>query len=287
MRARLDGGAINTRGCSKGQRVRRRRPRAVAHRGEPAVIVVESVRTFLDVREVAGSNPVLVVVEELAAAQLDASKRDPAGGRDARSATRGFEPGTFFLTATRRPLQRRRGPRRPLERRRRVNARASHDFPGDQPTGRRARPSFFSIPVVGSRAVVVILREHGIDESRAAARVLAFRPSSRDVHVDSGKVPARRFFERFSPPVALRRRNRVGDLNLAVPGERARGDERGGERTRDAAGWTVRVQTRSRRTVTRTVTPPVVRVGEESVDVEARPRFASVRARRLTVSDRF
>ena len=104
MRRRLDGGAVITRGCSKGQRVRRRRPRAVAHRGEPTDVVIESVRTFPDVREVAGSNPgrIVLVVVELAAAQLDASKRDPAGRNDARSAHPGIEPGTFFSTATRR-----------------------------------------------------------------------------------------------------------------------------------------------------------------------------------------
>mmetsp|Transcript_6330 Transcript_6330/g.24420 ORF Transcript_6330/g.24420 Transcript_6330/m.24420 type:complete len:546 (-) Transcript_6330:532-2169(-) len=293
MRRYFDGGAVIARGCSKGQRVRRRRPRAVAHRGEPAdVVVVESVRTFPGVREVAGSNPgriVVVVVEELAAAQLDASKRDPAGRNDARSAHPGIEPGTFFSTATRRV----RAPRRrALERRRRENARASHDFPGDQPTSR----PFFSTQRVGSRAiraVVVILREHGIDESRAARVLSASRPSVlSDIRKSSGKgVPARNRTRdrRETPPIALRRRNRVCDLNLAVPGERARGDERGGERTRNAAGWTVRIQTRSRRTVTRTVTvnpgvrrargPPVGgRVGEEAVDVEARLRsFASVR----------
>ena len=287
MRRYFDGGAVIARGCSKGQRVRRRRPRAVAHRGEPAdVVVVESARTFPGVREVAGSNPVRIdVVDELAAAQLDASERDPAGRNDARSAHPGIEPGTFFSTATRRV----RAPRRrALERRRRENARASHDFPGDQPTSR----PFFSNQRVRSRAiraVVVILREHGIDESRAARVLSASRPSVlSDVRKSSGKgVPARNRTRdrRETPPIALRRRNRVCDLNLAVPGERARGDERGGERTRNAAGWTVRIQTRSRRTVTRTVTvTPGVRgvrgppVGEEAVDVEARLRsFASVR----------
>ena len=71
MRARTDGSGIRARGRSKGQRVRRRRPRAVAHRGEPAdvVVVVERVAcTFLDGcrgPEVAGSNPVVVAVADV------------------------------------------------------------------------------------------------------------------------------------------------------------------------------------------------------------------------------
>ena len=71
MRARTDGSGIRARGRSKGQRVRRRRPRAVAHRGEPAdvVVVVErAVCTFLDGcrgPEVAGSNPVVVAVADV------------------------------------------------------------------------------------------------------------------------------------------------------------------------------------------------------------------------------
>ena len=70
MRARTDISGIRSRGRSKGQRVRRRRPRAVAHRGEPAdvVVVVERVVcTFLDGcrPEVAGSNPFVVAVADV------------------------------------------------------------------------------------------------------------------------------------------------------------------------------------------------------------------------------
>ena len=272
MRARTDGSGIRARGRSKGQRVRRRRPRAVAHRGEPAdvVVVVErAVCTFLDGcrgPEVAGSNPVVVAAADasfvvvVVAAQLDASKRDPAGG-DARSAARGIEPGTTSETSNRRVRR-----RRALERRRDEDARASHDLPGDESTSHRARDP----------PVVVILREHGIDESRAAARVLVGLGGGDVLSLAGkvGKVPAsardRTRNLGTPPPISLRRRNRVRDLNLAVPGERVRGDERGGERAGRAG--TVRIRTRSRRTVTRSVTPgirgPVVRVGEEAVDVE-------------------
>ena len=240
MRRRLDGGVIH--GAPKGQRVRRRRPRAVTHRGEPAdggnvvVVVRESVGTVPDVNgEVAGWNPVLVeeelVVVPPAAAQLDASKRDPAG-RDARSAPRGIEPATRRANV--------RAYRRALERRRVENPRAAHDFPGDQPTSHRPSVPLDAAPVVRTarRPVVVILREHGIDEFRATRRVLSalFRPfAGCDVRKSTGKrVPARvRTRHRpETPPIALRRRNRVRDLHLAVPGERGRGDERGGERAR-------------------------------------------------------
>ena len=70
MRRRLDGGVIH--GAPKGQRVRRRRPRAVTHRGEPAdggnvVVVRESVGTVPDVNgEVAGWNPCLLYTSDAA-----------------------------------------------------------------------------------------------------------------------------------------------------------------------------------------------------------------------------